>query len=68
MSADSLKLIAYGKVLDKDDSTAAEYSIKENDFIVAMVQKKKPEPKPKAEEVKKEEAPATTVTNPPSET
>jgi len=34
-----------------------------------MVQKKKPEPKaPKAEEVKKEEAPATTATNPPAAT
>jgi hypothetical protein len=71
LAADSLKLIAYGKVLDKDDSTAADYSIKENDFIVAMVQKKKPEPKPKAEEVKKEEAPPTTTataTNPPAAT
>ena len=52
-------------------STAADYSIKENDFIVAMVQKKKPDPKkkeePKAEEVKKEEVPAaTTATNPPA--
>ena len=72
LSADSLKLIAYGKVLDQDDKTAGDYNIKENDFIVAMVQKAKPPPKPKAaeepkkdEEVKKEEAPATTAaTNP----
>lgn len=37
LKADSLKLIAYGKVLDSDEKTAADYSIKENDFIVAMV-------------------------------
>ena len=71
LAADTLKLIAYGKVLDKDESTAADYSIKENDFIVAMVQKKKPDPKkkeePKAEEVKKEEVPAAnTASNPPA--
>ena len=59
LKADTLKLIAYGKVLDNDDKTAADYNIKENDFIVAMVQKAKPAPKPKKEEeVKKEEAPA----------
>jgi len=70
LAADTLKLIAYGKVLDKDDQTAADYSIKENDFIVAMVQKAKPAAKPKKEEeVKKEEAPATTAaTNPPAQT
>jgi len=65
-------LIAYGKVLDSDDKTAGDYNIKENDFIVAMVQKAKPPPKPKAEEpkkeeVKKEDAPASSVpTNPPA--
>ena len=37
MKADSLKLIAYGKVLDSDDKAASEYNIKEGDFIVAMV-------------------------------
>jgi hypothetical protein len=37
MKADSLKLIAYGKVLDNEEKTAAEYNLKENDFIVAMV-------------------------------
>lgn len=47
MKADSLKLIAYGKVLDQEDKTAADYSLKEGDFIVAMVQKAKPKPKPK---------------------
>ena len=58
MKADSLKLIAYGKVLDSDDKKVTEYNIKEGDFIVAMVQKAKPAPKPKpAEEVKKEEEP-----------
>ena len=75
LAADSLKLIAYGKVLDADDKTAGDYNIKENDFIVAMVQKAKPPPKakaaeePKKEEVKKEEAPTTTAaaSNPPAE-
>ena len=55
MKADTLKLIAYGKVLDNDEKTAADYNIKENDFVVAMVQKAKPAPK-KKEEDKKEEA------------
>ena len=56
MKSDTLKLIAYGKVLDSDDKAASEYNIKEGDFIVAMTQKakaaKKPAPK---EEVKQEE-------------
>lgn len=51
MKADSLKLIAYGKVLEPDEKLASEFSLKEGDFIVAMVQKPKPVPKPK-EEVK----------------
>ena len=59
MAADTLKLIAYGKVLDSDDKKASEYNLKEGDFIVAMVQKAKPKPKPKAaaddEKKKKEE-------------
>lgn len=62
-------MIAYGKVLDSDEKKAKEFNLKEGDFIVAMVQKKKPPPKekveaPKAEEAKKEEpvsAPATTA-------
>lgn len=37
MKADSLKLIAYGKVLQSDDQKASEYNLKEGDFIVAMV-------------------------------
>ena len=37
LKADTLKLIAYGKVLDQDAKAASEYSIKEGDFIVAMV-------------------------------
>ena len=65
LKAESLKLIAYGKVLDKDESPASEYNIKEGDFIVAMVQKAKAVKKPvedakKEEEVKKEE-PAQTA-------
>lgn len=57
LKADSLKLIAYGKVLQSDDQKASEYNLKEGDFIVAMVQKAKPvaKPKPDAAEVKKEE-------------
>lgn len=57
LKADTLKLIAYGKVLQSDDQKASEYNLKEGDFIVAMVQKAKPAAKPKAEggEVKKEE-------------
>lgn len=45
MAADTLKLIAYGKVLDKDENTAASYNLKEGDFVVAMTQKAKPKPK-----------------------
>ena len=37
MSAETLKLIAYGKVLASDDQKASEYNLKEGDFIVAMV-------------------------------
>lgn len=55
--------------MDSDEKKAKEFNLKEGDFIVAMVQKKKPPPKekveaPKAEEAKKEEpvsAPATTA-------
>ena len=55
LKAETLKLIAYGKVLEDDEKSALDYSIKENDFVVAMVQKAKPAPKPKNEEVKKED-------------
>ena len=55
LKADTLKLIAYGKVLEDDTKSAGDYSIKENDFIVAMTQKAKPAPKPKKEDEKKEE-------------
>ena len=70
LKADTLKLIAYGKVLEQDDKSAADYNIKENDFIVAMVQKAKPPPKSKKEDEKKEEqAPVTqppAASNPPA--
>jgi len=36
MPAETLKLIAYGKVLDKDENTASSYNLKEGDFVVAM--------------------------------
>jgi hypothetical protein len=63
LKADTLKLIAYGKVLEDDTKSAGDYSIKENDFIVAMVQKAKPAPKPKKEDEKKEDpVPAATTT------
>lgn len=67
LKADSLKLIAYGKVLEDDNKSAGDYNIKENDFIVAMVQKAKPAPKPKKEDEKKEDpvpAASTAATNP----
>ena len=60
LKADTLKLIAYGKVLASDDQKASEYNLKEGDFIVAMVQKAKPAPK-KKEEKKEEEKPAATT-------
>ena len=71
LAADTLKLIAYGKVLDKDDSPVSEYAIKEGDFIVAMVQKAKPvKAAPKIED-KKEEEPAVAqqpaASNPPAQ-
>lgn len=77
LKADAIKLIKYGQVLDSDEKTVADFSFKEGDFIVAMVQKPKPAPKvkaapveaPKTEE-KKEEEPATqtqpAATNPPA--
>lgn len=37
MKADSLKLIAYGKVLGDDDKKLEEHNLKDNDYIVAMV-------------------------------
>ena len=39
MQADSQKLIAYGKVLEDDNKTLKDYSIKEGDFLVVMVSK-----------------------------
>jgi hypothetical protein len=65
LPADTLKLIAYGKVLEADEKTAADYNIKEGDFIVAMQQKAKPAPKAKpAEEAKQEEPVAAATTSP----
>ena len=39
MPADSMKLIAYGKVLEDDNKTLKDYGIKEGDFLVVMVSK-----------------------------
>ena len=39
MQADSQKLIAYGKVLEDDNKSLKDYSIKEGDFLVVMVSK-----------------------------
>lgn len=62
MDAATLKLIAYGKVLDSDEKTVTDYSLKEGDFIVAMVQKIKkpaaPVEQPKPAEPAPTEAPA----------
>lgn len=73
LKADTLKLIAYGKVLDKDENAISTYQIKEGDFIVAMVQKAKPAkaaPKAPVEDAKQEEPVAATTaaaTNPPAQ-
>ena len=42
MQADLMKLIAYGKVMEDDNKTLKEYSIKEGDFIVVMISKVNP--------------------------
>ena len=39
MQADLMKLIAYGKVMEDDNKTLKDYSIKEGDFLVVMVSK-----------------------------
>jgi Ubiquitin family len=39
MAADSMKLIVYGKVLEDDNKSLKDYSIKEGDFLVVMVAK-----------------------------
>ena len=39
MQADLMKLIAYGKVLDDDNKSLKDCSIKEGDFLVVMVSK-----------------------------
>ena len=60
MVADQLKLIAYGKVLDKDENTAASYNLKDGDYVVAMVQKAKKAKAPPAEKPATEASAATT--------
>ncbi len=39
MQADMMKLIAYGKVMDDDNKSLKDYSIKEGDFLVVMISK-----------------------------
>jgi hypothetical protein len=39
MVAELMKLIAYGKVMDDDNKTLKDYSIKEGDFLVVMISK-----------------------------
>lgn len=39
LTASNLRLIAYGKVMDDNEKSLSDYSIKEGDFLVAMVQK-----------------------------
>ena len=39
MPADSMKLIAYGKVLDDDTKTLKDCNIKDGDFLVIMIAK-----------------------------
>ena len=41
MAADSMKLIAYGKVLEDDNKSLKDYAIKEGDFLVVMIAKVK---------------------------
>ena len=67
MAADSMKLIAYGKVLEDDNKSLKDYGIKEGDFLVVMVSKVlspvfifvQPKPAAKPEEAKKEESSAS---------
>lgn len=42
-AAETQKLIAYGKVMDDDTKTLAQYSLQENGFIVLMTQKARPQ-------------------------
>jgi hypothetical protein len=39
MPAESLKLIAYGKVMEPEEKTLDDFKIKDGDFVVVMVQK-----------------------------
>jgi len=67
MLADSLKLIALGKIME-DEKTMSDYNITDGKFLVAMVQKAKKKPaEPKPEEVKEEEvAPAEPLVEQPA--
>lgn len=69
LPAASMKLIHSGKVL-KDEDVLSSVGIKENDFLVVMIAKKKATPKTpapaKKEEAKTEEAPAAAATPAPA--
>jgi hypothetical protein len=51
-------LIAYGKVMDDDAKTLAQYSVQDNGFIVMMTQKARPT-KPAQEDAKQQEGAAS---------
>lgn len=63
MPAETQKLIAYGKVMDDEAKTIADYKIAENGFIVVMTVKAKPVKAP-VEDAKQEEVAQPGVTLP----
>lgn len=65
MAADNLKIIAYGKVMDNDEKSLAEYNIKEGDFMVVMnAPAKKPATAAKPEDAKAAEGAPTSSSAP----
>jgi len=68
MAADNLKVIAYGKVMDNDEKSLAEYNIKEGDFMVVMnAPAKKPAAAPKPEDAKREEGAGASSSSAPAQ-
>lgn len=62
--AETQKLIAYGKVMEDDEKSVADYKIVENGFIVMMTVKAKPVKAAPTEEAKQEEVASAGVTLP----